>query len=66
MVRRHYLVGRWPIAPQFVAAARKHGPDRDGWRAFMAAEIESVVCGLSEARMGTVEPLTARGVTAVA
>lgn len=65
MVQRHYLVGRWPITPQFVAAARKHGPDRDGWRALMAVEIEAVVRGLSEARMGTVEPLTARGVTAV-
>lgn len=65
MVQRHYLVGRWPITPDFVATARRHGPDRDGWRALMALEIEAVVRGLTEARMGTVEPLTARGTAAV-
>lgn len=65
MVQRHYLVGRWPITPQFVATARKYGADRDGWRTLMAIEIEAVVRGLVEARMGTVEPLTARGLAAV-
>jgi len=65
MVQRHYIVGRWPISAQFVATARKYGEGRDGWRALMAIEIEAVVRALNEARMGTVEPLTARGVTAV-
>lgn len=65
MVQRHYLVGRWPITPTFVATAARYGDGRDGWRALMAAEIESVVQGLEAARMGPVEPLTARGTAAV-
>jgi len=65
MVQRHYIVGRWPITPTFVATAARYGEGRDGWRALMAAEIESVVEGLEAARMGPVEPLTARGTAAV-
>lgn len=64
MVQRHFIVVRWPITPDFVAFAKKFGEDRDGWRALMDREIQSITRGLDEARFGNPEALTARGVTA--
>lgn len=64
MVQRHFIVARWPITPDFVAFARKFGEGRDGWRALMAREIDSIKRGLDEARFGSPEALTARGLTA--
>lgn len=65
MVQRHIIVVRWPITPNFVAFAKKFGEGRDGWRALMAREIASVQRGLDEARFGSPEPLSARGLAGV-
>lgn len=65
MVQRHYVVCTWPISQDFRDKAEKYGEGRDGWRALMAAEIESVVRGLRDARMGVVTPMTARRTAAM-
>jgi hypothetical protein len=65
MVQRHFITVSWPITTAFVDAATKYGEGRDGWRALMAQEIASTVRGLEEARLGTVETLTARQSAAV-
>jgi hypothetical protein len=65
MVQRHYITVRWPLTSAFTDAARKHGDGRDGWRGLMRQEITSTVRGLTDARLGDVEPLTARRVAAV-
>lgn len=65
MVQRHYVTLTWPITAQFTDAARKYGTDRDGWRGLMRQEIDSAARGLSDARLGQVEVLTARRVAAV-
>lgn len=64
MVQRHFVTVSWPLTPAFFDAATKYGDGRDGWRRLMQQEIESTVRGLEEAKMGTVETLTARQVTA--
>ncbi|GAA1062033.1 MULTISPECIES: hypothetical protein [Agromyces] len=64
MVQRHFITVKWPLTPEFTAAAAKHGDGRDGWRNLMATEIGSVYRGLVDARMGAVEVLSARQVTA--
>lgn len=65
MVQRHFITVSWPITTAFVDAAAKHGDHRDGWRALMRQEITSTVRGLEEARLGTVDVLTARQTAAV-
>ncbi|WP_165068677.1 hypothetical protein [Marisediminicola senii] len=65
MVQRHYITVSWPITSTFTDTAAKYGPDRDGWRNLMRTEIAATVRGLTEARMGQVEPLTARQLGAV-
>ena len=65
MVQRHFVTIKWPLSPAFYDAARKYGADRDGWRGLMREEIASAHRGLTEARMGQVEVLSARQVTAV-
>lgn len=65
MVQRHFITVKWPLAPSFYDAARKYGAGRDGWRGLMAEEIASAHRGLTEARMGHVDVLSARQVTAV-
>jgi hypothetical protein len=65
MVQRHYITVRWPLTPAFIDAARKYGTGRDGWRGLMRQEIASTQRGLTDARLGEVEPLTARKVAAV-
>jgi hypothetical protein len=64
MVQRHFVTVVWPLAGAFYDAASKHGEGRDGWRALMKQEIAAAITGLKEARLGQVEPLTARQVTA--
>lgn len=65
MVQRHYVVVTWPLTGEFVQTATRYGTGRDGWRALMAAQIDSVVRGLTDARMGRVTVLTARATAAV-
>lgn len=65
MVQRHFIIVRWPLNAAFADAARKYGTGRDGWRGLMRQEIASTVRGLTDARLGDVEPLTARRVAAV-
>jgi hypothetical protein len=65
MVQRHYITVRWPLTPAFFDTARKYGDGRDGWRALMRQEIASTIRGLTDARLGDVEALTARKVAAV-
>jgi hypothetical protein len=65
MVQRHFVTVSWPITPAFTDAASKFGEGRDGWRALMKNEIDATVRGLTEARLGHVEALTARQTTAV-
>ncbi len=65
MVQRHYITVRWPLGPTFLDAAGKYGEGRDGWRGLMRQEIASTIRGLTDARLGDVEPLTARKVAAV-
>lgn len=65
MVQRHFVTISWPITGNFVDAAAKYGTDRDGWRGLMAQEIASTLRGLEDARLGTVEVLTARQTVAV-
>ncbi len=65
MVQRHYIIVKWPLTTEFYDTAAKHGEDRDGWRGLMRQEIASTVRGLTDARMGLVEVLTARQATAV-
>ena len=65
MVQRHYYTVSWPISAEFINAAEKYGPGRDGWRALMAAEIEQMTSKLREAKLGAVDALTARQVAAV-
>lgn len=65
MVQRHYVTLTWPLTTQFTDAATKYGEGRDGWRGLMRQEIDSVLRGLADARLGTVEVLTARRVAAV-
>jgi len=65
MVQRHFITVSWPITPAFTDAASKFGEGRDGWRALMGHEIDATVRGLTEARLGRVEALTARQTTAV-
>lgn len=65
MVQRHFITVKWPLSGAFYDAARKYGEGRDGWRRLMAEEIASAHRGLTEARMGHVDVLSARQVTAV-
>ena len=65
MVQRHFITISWPITGNFIDAAAKHGTGRDGWRGLMAQEVVSTLRGLEDARLGTVEVLTARQVVAV-
>lgn len=65
MVQRHYAVVSWPVTAQFLNAAEKYAPGRDGWRRLMEAEIAQMVKKLAGARMGAVDALTARQVAAV-
>ena len=65
MVQRHFVTVSWPITPSFTEAAARFGPGRDGWRALMKQEIEATLRGLTDARLGHVDALTARQTTAV-
>jgi hypothetical protein len=65
MVQRHFVTVTWPITASFNDAAAKYGDGRDGWRALMRQEIASTLRGLSEAKMGQVDVITARQTTAV-
>jgi hypothetical protein len=65
MVQRHFIIISWPVNQSFADAAAKYGPARDGWRGLMAQEIASTLRGLEDARLGTVEVLTARQTVAV-
>ncbi|WP_448812172.1 SCO6880 family protein [Agromyces bauzanensis] len=65
MVQRHYITVKWPLSPSFYDAARKYGEGRDGWRGLMREEIASAHRGLTEARMGQVDVLSARQIAAV-
>lgn len=65
MVQRHFFTISWPITAAFHDAATKYGEGRDGWRGLMRQEIASTVRGLTEARVGHVDVLTARRLTAV-
>jgi len=65
MVQRHFITVSWPLTPSFADAAAKYGDGRDGWRALMRQEITSTARGLTEARLGTVDILTARQTVAV-
>ena len=65
MVQRHLVTVSWPITPEFRNSAAKHGTGRGGWRALMVEEIAATVRALTDARLGRVEPLTARQVAAV-
>lgn len=65
MVQRHFITVKWPLTPAFYDTARKYGEGRDGWRGLMREEIGSAHRGLTEARMGHVDVLSARQVTAV-
>jgi len=65
MVQRHFVTVKWPLTAAFYDAATKYGEDRDGWRGLMLQEIASTQRGLVESRMGHVEVLTARQMTAV-
>lgn len=64
MVQRHFITVVWPLGGAFYDAAAKYGEGRDGWRALMQQEIEATSRGLVEARVGHVDVLTARQVTA--
>jgi hypothetical protein len=65
MVQRHFITVSWPLTLAFRDAAAKYGDERDGWRGLMVDEIASTMRGLYEARLGTVEFLTARQTAAV-
>jgi len=65
MVQRHYITVSWPISQAFTDAASRLGEGRSGWRALMNQEIDATVRGLTEARLGHVEALTARQTAAV-
>ena len=65
MVQRHFITVSWPLNSAFADAASKYGTARAGWRALMQQEIVSTVRGLTEARLGEVETLTARQTVAV-
>ncbi|GAA0989990.1 SCO6880 family protein [Subtercola frigoramans] len=65
MVQRHYVIVSWPLNADFIDSASKYGDGRDGWRALMRAEIDSIDHGLEEAHMGAVAPLTARQTAAL-
>lgn len=65
MVQRHFITVSWPITPAFTDAASRFGEGRSGWRALMSQEIDATVRGLTEARLGHVEVLTARQTSAI-
>jgi hypothetical protein len=65
MVQRHFFTVSWPITTAFHDAAAKYGEGRDGWRGLMRQEIASTLRGLTEARVGHVDVLTARRLAAV-
>lgn len=65
MVQRHFVTVSWPITAEFRNTAAKHGRDRDGWRSLMREEIDATIRGLTDARLGKVEVLTARQLAAV-
>lgn len=65
MVQRHFITVSWPLNASFADAAAKYGDGRDGWRALMRQEVASTARGLTEAKLGTVETLTARQTVAV-
>jgi hypothetical protein len=64
-VQRHIKVLRWPLSGDFLAAAAQYGEGRDGWRALMVLEIDSMVRALRGAHLGVVKPMSARGVVAM-
>ena len=69
MIQRHYVVVTWPLSAQFMETAAKFGPGRDGWRALMSREVDTVARGLEKARLGAgrrgVAALTARQTVAL-
>lgn len=64
-VQRHIEVLRWPLSANFLATAEQYGEGRDGWRALMAQEIDSMVRALRAAQLGVVKAMSARGVVAM-
>lgn len=65
MIQRHYVVITWPITDEFRTQAAARGVKQDGWRELMRIEIAAMVRRLRNARMGEVQPLTARQTAAV-
>jgi len=65
LMQRHYMVLRWPLTPQFMAAAARRGPAQAGWRALMAAEIQMVRSHLRTAKLGQVDAVSAAQLAAV-
>lgn len=65
LAQRHYVAVRWPLTSAFTAAAARRGPAQAGWRALMAAEIDTVTSHLRAARLGEVTALSAAQLAAV-
>lgn len=65
LMQRHYMVIRWPLTPQFLAAAARRGPAQAGWRALMAAEIQMVRSRLRSAKLGYVDAVSGAQLAAV-
>ncbi|GAB7190763.1 hypothetical protein NUM3379_14700 [Kineococcus sp. NUM-3379] len=65
LMQRHYVVVRWPLTGQFLAAAQRRGPAQEGWRELMAEEVRAVRSHLRSAKLGRVEALSAAQAAAV-
>lgn len=59
MMQRHYVVVRWPITAQFLAAAERRGAGHEGWRDLLEREIEAAGRALVAARLEPGAALTA-------
>ena len=59
MMQRHYVVVRWPISPQFLAAAARRAPGHEGWRQLLGREVDAAHRALTAARLEPGPALTA-------
>lgn len=65
-VQLHFIIIRWLLTPQFKAEAARYGQGRDGWRALISHEIQTMHRTLTgPARFRDVRALSARQTAAV-
>lgn len=65
LTQGHFLEVSWPLSDAFKHKASRRGPEQQGWLELMADEIKVMDRQLRRARLGRVQPISARELCAV-